>query len=75
LPLLQKALAYLTAAIELDPKYENRGQSYLLEAKRIMDAAPDSYSTYKASSAYVSTVTSYRKYENTEDSNFYVAGG
>lgn len=74
LPLLQKALAYLTASIELDPKYENRGQSYLMEAKRIMDAAPDDYPTYKASTAYVATQTSYQRYENTEESNFFVTG-
>ena len=74
LPYLQKALAYLTASIELDKKYENRGRSYLMSAKRIMDAAPDDYPTYAASSVYVSTVTSYAKYENTEDSNFFVTG-
>lgn len=72
LPLLQKALAYLTAADELDPKYENRGMSYLMEAKGIMDKAPDSYPTYKASSVYVAELTSYQSYENTEDSNFFV---
>lgn len=74
LPHLQKALAYLTASIELDKKYENRGRSYLMEAKKIMDAAPDDYPTYAASSVYVSTLTSYQKYENTEDSNFFVTG-
>lgn len=74
LPLLQKALAYLTAAIELDPKYEQRGRHYLMEAKRIMDAAPDDYPTYRDSDVYVATITSYAKYENTEDSNFFVTG-
>ena len=74
LPHLQKALAYLTASIELDKKYENRGRSYLMEAKKIMDTAPDDYPTYAASSVYVSTLTSYQKYENTEDSNFFVTG-
>jgi hypothetical protein len=74
LPLLQKALAYLTACLELDGKYENRGRQYLMEAKRIMDTTPDNYPTYAASTAYVSTVTSYAKYENTEDSNFFVTG-
>lgn len=74
LPHLQKALAYLTASIELDEKYKNRGRSYLMEAKKIMDAAPANYPTYTASSVYVSTLTSYQKYENTEDSNFFVTG-
>jgi hypothetical protein len=74
LPLLQKALAYLTASIELDKKYENRGQAYLMEAKRIMDAAPDDYPTYSASTAYIAEQTSYQRYENTEESNFFVTG-
>jgi hypothetical protein len=74
LPYLQKALAYLTASLELDKKYENRGRAYLMEAKKIMDAAPDDYPTYAASSAYVATLTSYQKYENTEASNFFVTG-
>lgn len=74
LPHLQKALAYLTASIELDKKYENRGRSYLMEAKKIMDTTPDDYPTYRDSTAYVSTVTSYQRYENTEDSNFFVTG-
>jgi hypothetical protein len=74
LPLLQKALAYLTASLELDKKYENRGRAYLMEAKRIMDAAPDDYATYAASAVYVATQTSYQRYENTEDSNVFVTG-
>lgn len=74
LPHLQKALAYLTASIELDEKYQMRGQQYLMEAKKIMDTSPESYPTYTASTAYVATLTSYQKYENTEDSKFFVTG-
>jgi len=74
LPFLQKALAYLTASIELDKKYENRGLAFLMEAKKIMDLTPANYPTYTASSAYVSTLTNYQRYENKEDSNFVVMG-
>lgn len=73
LPLLQKALAYLTASIELDKKYEMRGTQYLMEAKKIMDTTPADYPTYAASSAYVE-LTSYAKYENLEENNFMVIG-
>lgn len=73
-PLLQKAAAYLTASIEMDKKYENRGRAYLMEAKRIMDAAPDDYPTYRDSDAYDDTITSYAKFENSEDYNFFVTG-
>lgn len=75
LPHLQKALAYLTASIELDQKYKNRGEHYLMIVKRLLDAAPDDYPTYKNSSVYIEDLTSYEKYENTEDSNFIVVGG
>lgn len=73
-PLLQKAVAYMTAAIEKDRKYEQRGRMYLMEAKRIMDAAPDDYPTYRDSTAYVADIASYQPYENTEDSTLFVTG-
>lgn len=74
LPYIQKAVAYLTASIELDKKYENRGRAYLMEAKRIMDTTPDNYTTYRDSDVYDDTITSYSKFENSEDYNFFVTG-
>lgn len=74
LPLLQKALAYLTASIQLDKNYELRGRHYLMEAKKIMDTTPANYPTYSASSVYLSTRTSYQQYTNTEESKFMVMG-
>lgn len=73
LPYLQKALAYLTAAIERDAKFANRGKAYLMEAKRLMDADIENYETYAASDAYDVDDTTYIKYENTEDSGFFVS--
>lgn len=75
LPYLQKALAYLTASRELDKKYDLTGRAYLMEAKKLLDANPDNYPTYKASSVYDSTITSYARHENEEDGQFYVMGG
>jgi hypothetical protein len=45
-----------------------------MEAKRIMDAAPDDYPTYRDSSVYVSDKASYQPYDNVEESNFFVTG-
>lgn len=74
LPLLQKSLAYLTAAIEYNEGYETRGRQYLMQAKRILDAAPDKYPAYKTSNAYIANQKSYSKYDNTTGSNFFVTG-
>ena len=71
---LQKALAYLTAASEQDMKYETRGTHYLMMVKTMLDAAPDDYPTYKASSVYDDTITTYQAYENDEDLNLAVFG-
>ena len=74
LPYVQKALAYLTAASQDNPAMETRGTKYLMVAKTMLDAAPTSYPTYAASSAYDSTLTNYQPYENEEDSLLGVFG-
>lgn len=77
LPWFQKALAYLTKAAA-DSKsadhYKQTGTNYLMAAKKMMDDAITSYPTYAASTAY-DGVTTYKRYENTEDSKFFVMGG
>ena len=75
LPFLQKALAYLTAAIKRDPKMQQPGEKYLMMAKATMDADPDSYPTYTASDIYDSTITGYQTYENDASLKLSVFGG
>lgn len=96
LPLLQKALAYLTAAkkgaaaipptpaiTEPSIKWFNQkgdktvqaaGETYLMMAKKIMDAAPDNYPTYKASSVYLAATRPYTPYANDDTMNIAVFG-
>jgi hypothetical protein len=69
---LQKALAYLTVGDKDDLRYKKKGEQYLMMVKTLVDATPDDYPTYKASSVYDETVTSYESYKNTEDSNLFV---
>lgn len=76
LPYLQKALAYITRSRMMDEQkddYERTGMSYLKTAKKIMDGSIESYPTYADSDAY-DAVTSYQRYENDEDSKFFVTG-
>lgn len=74
LPHLLKALAYLTAGAAKDPAYHLRGMNYLMIVKKMLDAAPDDYPTYKTSSLYDETLTSYERYENDEESNLAIFG-
>ncbi|MBC8490462.1 MAG: hypothetical protein H8D45_30985 [Bacteroidetes bacterium] len=69
---LQKALAYLTVGDQVDLKYNVKGEHYLMMVKTIIDTTPDDYPTYKASSVYDETITSYEVYENTEDSKLFI---
>lgn len=69
---LQKALAYLTVAETQDEKFRMKGMHYLMHVKQLLDATPDNFQTYKASSVYDATIVSYEKYENTSDSNLFV---
>jgi hypothetical protein len=68
LPLLQKSLAYFTASLDIDPKYEGRAIQYAMEAKKILDGDPDSYPTYKSSSVFDETLINYQPFENDEES-------
>ncbi len=76
LPYLQKALAYITRSrmiVDLKTEYELTGTEYLMAAKKIMDNEITDYPTYAASSAY-DAVTSFKRYENTETSKFFITG-
>lgn len=73
---LQKALAYITRSQMMDENkndFERTGLNYLTGAKKIMDDSIVEYPTYAASDAY-DAVTSYKRYENDEDSKFFVTG-
>jgi hypothetical protein len=70
--MLQKALAYLTAFEKGEETMKTKGNYYLNAAKQHMDQNIDDYPTYAASSAYISTQTSYKRYENTSDSHLAV---
>ena len=72
---LKSACANLTAAKEIDPKFEEIGQHYLSEVKLLLDAAPDDYPIYKASDCYDEDKTTNNLYENDEDSHLFVMGG
>lgn len=72
---LRRAVAYLTAGIEMDPKYTQTGIAFLSEVKKILDAAPEDYPEYMASDCYDSTKTSYASYENEETNPTFVFGG
>lgn len=72
---LRKALVYLTAGIAIDPKFTPRGLQFLAEVKKILDAAPETYTTYAASDCYDSTKTSYTSFENLEENQTFVFGG
>jgi len=65
----------LTAAKEIDPKFEQIGQHYLPEVKLILDASPDDYPLFKASDCYDEEKTTNNIYENEEDSHLFVMGG
>jgi hypothetical protein len=71
---LQKALAYLTVADKVDPKYQVKGQHYLMMVKSMLDEEPEVYTTYASSDVYDADVTTYQRYENTSDSNLFVMG-
>jgi len=72
---LRRAVAYLTAGIEIDPKFTQTGIAFLSEAKKVIDANPEDYPEYYTSDCYDSTKTGYAGYENTEDSTVFQFGG
>jgi len=73
LPLLQKALAYLTFYRSKKEDYYNQtGLQYLMAAKAILDTTPDDYPEYKASGVWKSPEKAYKRYENTADSKFFI---
>jgi len=75
LPLIQKALAYFTAAnFDHDKNLTMKGDSYIMMVKSILDASPDDYPTYAASSTYLADLDNYQSYENIDDSNLGVFG-
>lgn len=75
LPLLKSALANLTAALEIDPKFEETGQHYLSQVKKIIDTTPDDYPLYKESGCYDADKTGYEIYVNQEDNPTFNMGG
>lgn len=72
MPMLCRAVANLTAAQDIDPKYKLTGEHYLSEVRKILDQNPDSYPDYR-DSIYVAERT-YERFENSEDYGFFVAG-
>ena len=72
---LRKAVVYLTAGIAIDAKYTGRGTQFLAEVKKILDAAPETYTVYAASDCYDATKTSYSAFENLEENQTFVFGG
>lgn len=75
LTMLRKAVVYLTAGIAIDAKYTARGNQFLAEAKKILDASPDTYPLYRDSDCYDDTKTSYSAFENLEENQTFVFGG
>jgi hypothetical protein len=67
------------AVVSIEPnkleKYKLLGETYLVAVRKVLDAAPTTYTLYAASDAYDSTLTDYSKYENTAESTNYVFGG
>ena len=74
LPLIQKALAYLTASKFNNKESFSDGEMYLMTVKTILDLSPDKYETYKDSTSYVSDLENYQAYENDPDSGFVCFG-
>ena len=74
LPLLRRAVAYLTAGKDIDPKHTGTGEMYLAQVKKILDANPSDYPEYAESVCYDPTRTSYGNFTNTEDLSVYVFG-
>lgn len=52
----------------------SKGEHYLRMVKTMLDAAPDDYPTYKASSVYIEDLENYQTYENDEDGHLGVFG-
>ncbi|NCD41654.1 MAG: hypothetical protein EOL88_06125 [Bacteroidia bacterium] len=75
LPYLQKALAYITASrANKDEKLYTDGMRFLMAAKAILDTNVDSYPAYRDSGVWKSPEKAYKRYENTEESKFFVIG-
>jgi len=73
--LIRRAVAYLTAGIEIDSKYTQTGVSFLSEVKKVLDANPEDYPEYYTSDCYDSTKTSNAAFENSKDDTLFVFGG
>ena len=74
LPLIRRATAYLTAGIDIDPKYKGMGDMYLSKVKKHLDANLESFPLYAESDCYDAEKTSYSNFNNQEDSSFFVFG-
>lgn len=76
LPLLRRAVANKTMYDRgLGDRFNNIANAYIAETLKVMDAAPDSYPEYKASTAYSATRTNYQQFENTSENKIFVFGG
>ena len=74
LPLIRRATAYLTAGIDIDPKFKGMGDMYLSKVKQHLDDNIESFPLYKESDCYNSEKTSYSNFNNQADSSFFVFG-
>jgi hypothetical protein len=74
LPMIRRAAAYLTAGIDIDPKFKGMGDMYLSKVKKYLDANTESFPLYAESDCYDPEKTSYSNFNNQEDSSFFVFG-
>lgn len=76
LPSIKRALANLTAGkMWKDEQMFLTGKNFLVEAKKIMDAAPNNYPLYKNSTSYIEDRTDYNIYDNDGGAFFLMGGG
>jgi hypothetical protein len=74
LPLLRRAVAYLTAGTDIAPKYTGTGEMYLAQVKKLLDASPADYPEYSESDCYDPSKTTYGNFTNTENLSLFVFG-
>jgi len=74
LPQLRRAVAYLAAGTDIDPKYSGTDEMYLARVKKLLDDSPLLYPEYSESDCYDPTKTSYGNFTNTEDLSLFVFG-
>jgi hypothetical protein len=72
---IKRAVAYYTMFEETkDKKYEEKGDAFLAEVKKTIDANPDNYTLYASSDCYDSEKTSYNNFENKEENKLFSFG-